>query len=320
MNRLKDLRKEKNITLVAMSKELEIPRSTLNRYENGDSEPKQETWEKLADYFDVSVGYIMGISNQRFDPEKELEITRKIFFDILEKKELAPNIPLKDSYEKAFEYFNNNNLDDVLKTITTKFINDHPNPKNTKIIDEVRRINLYASIILLYIDTAKTNQNLIEYSISNLPKDIKINEYNHVSEKIEIDLSKSNLVKSKIFSKDISTLSDEATEEIVKLLNSHRVLTIYKYENGVDELLQSEINDILKETQNNITKLKERFPDKPSDIKQAITLIPNGVYGNGGNPENRKKYSLDNLNVSEEVKQVITNMANEFLNAAEETK
>lgn len=33
MNRLKELRKEKNITLVELSEELGIPRSTLNRYE-----------------------------------------------------------------------------------------------------------------------------------------------------------------------------------------------------------------------------------------------------------------------------------------------
>ncbi|HFC9340803.1 TPA: helix-turn-helix transcriptional regulator [Enterococcus hirae] len=63
MNRLKELRKEKDITLVDLSNDLGISRSTLNRYENGDSEPKRETWEKLASFFEVPVAYLMGISD-----------------------------------------------------------------------------------------------------------------------------------------------------------------------------------------------------------------------------------------------------------------
>lgn len=62
MNRIKELRKEKNLTLDELSEKVEINRSTLNRYENEKSEPKLQTWKKLAAYFDVTVPYLQGLS------------------------------------------------------------------------------------------------------------------------------------------------------------------------------------------------------------------------------------------------------------------
>lgn len=60
MNRIKELRKRKGLTLDDMSELTGINRATLNRYENGKSEPKLNTWVDLANYFGVSVGYLQG--------------------------------------------------------------------------------------------------------------------------------------------------------------------------------------------------------------------------------------------------------------------
>ncbi|EME3580559.1 helix-turn-helix transcriptional regulator, partial [Enterococcus faecium] len=259
MNRLKKLRKEKNITLNELSDELKIPRSTLSRYENGDSNPSLETWKKISDFFDVSIGYLMGFSELRFDAEKELEINRKIFFDILETKEWAPNIPLNEAAEKAFNYFNNENLDVTLKTIVNKYINDHPDPKNPKILNDFRRINLYSSIGLMYIATAKTNHNLIEYAVNNLPKDININRYNHASEIIEVDLSS-------IIPEKSTSIPSKLADALTSLSESYSTLTTYAYESAVDDALQSEINIILKEAQDKILELKQKYPDKSSNV------------------------------------------------------
>ncbi|MCT0021232.1 helix-turn-helix domain-containing protein [Weissella cibaria] len=62
MNRIKELRKEKGLTLDELSEKVGINRATLNRYENEKSEPKLDTWKKLADYFDVTVPYLQGMS------------------------------------------------------------------------------------------------------------------------------------------------------------------------------------------------------------------------------------------------------------------
>ena len=60
MNRLKELRKEKGLTLDEIQSEIGINRGTYNNYENGKTEPKSEMWQALADYFDVSVPYLQG--------------------------------------------------------------------------------------------------------------------------------------------------------------------------------------------------------------------------------------------------------------------
>lgn len=68
MNRLRELRKEKKLTLKEVSSQLEqnnlkISPDALAKYERGDREPKLETWQKLADFFGVSVPYLQGISD-----------------------------------------------------------------------------------------------------------------------------------------------------------------------------------------------------------------------------------------------------------------
>lgn len=60
-NRIKELRKVNGLTLDALSDKVNIKRGTLNNYENEKTEPKLETWKKLADYFDVPIGYLQGV-------------------------------------------------------------------------------------------------------------------------------------------------------------------------------------------------------------------------------------------------------------------
>lgn len=71
-NRLKELRHEKNLTLKEVSSQLEqnnlkISPDALAKYERGDREPKLETWQKLADYFNVSVPYLQGYVDEYID-------------------------------------------------------------------------------------------------------------------------------------------------------------------------------------------------------------------------------------------------------------
>lgn len=68
MNRLRECRKNKKLTLKQLSEELaknnlKISADALGKYERGDREPKLETWIKLADFFHVSVSYLQGISD-----------------------------------------------------------------------------------------------------------------------------------------------------------------------------------------------------------------------------------------------------------------
>ncbi len=64
-NRLKELRKEKGLTLRELAKQLGMKNSTLSQYEMERREPKIQIWQKLADFFEVPTEYLMGITNDR---------------------------------------------------------------------------------------------------------------------------------------------------------------------------------------------------------------------------------------------------------------
>lgn len=60
MNRIKELRKSNGLTLVELGEKVNLPKGTLSRYENGGREPKEPTWQALANFFNVSVPYLKG--------------------------------------------------------------------------------------------------------------------------------------------------------------------------------------------------------------------------------------------------------------------
>ena len=62
--RLKELRKEKNVTQTDISKILNVSKMAVSHWEKGNSEPSIEQLKILANYFDVSVDYLVGFSNQ----------------------------------------------------------------------------------------------------------------------------------------------------------------------------------------------------------------------------------------------------------------
>ncbi len=64
-NRLKEIRQEKNLSQADIAKALGVTRQAISLYEKGDRELKLETWQKLADFFNVPVDYLLGISKDR---------------------------------------------------------------------------------------------------------------------------------------------------------------------------------------------------------------------------------------------------------------
>lgn len=58
--RLAQLRKEKHFTQRQLAKELGISNSSLALYETDKRQPDYEILTKIADYFDVSVDYLLG--------------------------------------------------------------------------------------------------------------------------------------------------------------------------------------------------------------------------------------------------------------------
>ena len=63
---LKALRKEKNISQQQLANILEISQQAINKYENHKVEPDINTLIAMADYFGVTLDYLVG----RFENEK----------------------------------------------------------------------------------------------------------------------------------------------------------------------------------------------------------------------------------------------------------
>jgi transcriptional regulator with XRE-family HTH domain len=58
--RIKKLRENRNLNQIEFSKILNISNTTLSQYEAGNRTPSDEIKEKVADYFNVSVDYLLG--------------------------------------------------------------------------------------------------------------------------------------------------------------------------------------------------------------------------------------------------------------------
>lgn len=63
--RINSLMKEKNITQQMLAEIVNTTQATLSRNMNGVHAPKAEMIEKMADFFDVSSDYLLGLSNER---------------------------------------------------------------------------------------------------------------------------------------------------------------------------------------------------------------------------------------------------------------
>lgn len=58
--RIKDLMKSEKLTQMQLAHALEIGQSSISDWLNSKSEPSIENLWKLADFFDVSVDYLIG--------------------------------------------------------------------------------------------------------------------------------------------------------------------------------------------------------------------------------------------------------------------
>jgi transcriptional regulator with XRE-family HTH domain len=58
--RLKELRMAKSKTQTQVANELNMPQNTLSNYENGKRKPSQLAISALANYYGVSIDYLIG--------------------------------------------------------------------------------------------------------------------------------------------------------------------------------------------------------------------------------------------------------------------
>lgn len=70
MNKLKELRKENNLTLQDMSKIFSISIEAFRKYEVGEREPSQSLLIDFANHFNVTLDYLLGRTDKRYNSDK----------------------------------------------------------------------------------------------------------------------------------------------------------------------------------------------------------------------------------------------------------
>lgn len=63
MNRLKELREQKKLDIVEIAEEMRVQKLDILRWEHGTKKISIREAKKLAEYFGVSVGYLLGIDD-----------------------------------------------------------------------------------------------------------------------------------------------------------------------------------------------------------------------------------------------------------------
>ena len=103
MNKIKELRKENNLTLKELTLELnkkglKINDGQLSKYERENQTPRNKDFCKiLADFFDVSESYILGYTEHR----NSIDLTK--IFEEMKKNGFKPT-PINENSEDYLEY------------------------------------------------------------------------------------------------------------------------------------------------------------------------------------------------------------------------
>ena len=197
MNRLKELRQEKKLSQKELAENIGVHYRTLQNWENGESQIKPEKAKQLADYFWVSVGYLLGYSDVRFELEQiekaiknrlidsESTINKDVFEDTLKIVELARFLDL-DLETITSLYFYNCEISKV-KTLNDlfKFFDSEAHGymellsivepyQADEIIQEISKLGDYKEELSLYLDKVRAEEdffNVTGYPVSIEPEE-----------------------------------------------------------------------------------------------------------------------------------------------------
>lgn len=86
--RLKELRNQKGIYQKELAEVLGVSRPTITQYEQGKRNPDTDMLNKIADYFEVSVDYLLGRTNKKNEMAKLEKIAPKGTLELLNEEEL----------------------------------------------------------------------------------------------------------------------------------------------------------------------------------------------------------------------------------------
>lgn len=88
---LRKLRTDNSLTQEELSKKLNVSPSTISQYENGIREPGISQLINIAKTFNVSVDYLLGLTNiKALDSKQVSDIAKKVVRELINKGLIEP--------------------------------------------------------------------------------------------------------------------------------------------------------------------------------------------------------------------------------------
>lgn len=101
-NRIRELRKERKLTMKQLGDALGLAESTISQYENEKRSPDVKTWAKMSEFFHVSTDYLLGyVSDPFFYLDNE-----RILREINDRGDGSENDDIKYRLFSTFEQLN----------------------------------------------------------------------------------------------------------------------------------------------------------------------------------------------------------------------
>lgn len=229
LNRIKELRLEHNLTLKELSEKTGISDVNLSRYERGIVSPRPNMWRKLADFFNVPLGYLQGTNDIKdkfwFDgydfnqswmkSDKAREAVKNslgIEYDSPEQYEYDEKMGLNDIYINQFH---------MIKKMFFYGDDSYNGLLNKKTI-----VSLVKAINLVFTNALEIEENIRDYDVEEPTSYInqEVNKYVDLIKKYnprwtnysELNIALTN--DKNVFYKK-TELSDNQVEELKALLS-----------------------------------------------------------------------------------------------------
>lgn len=163
MNRLKELRKQKGLTQQGLADEISVSKITVLRWENEERQIKPEKAQQLADYFGVSVGYLLGYSEYRDSQEASYQLYRK-----------DSNDPFNHVKAKVYSLLG----DDLMKVLEDQYVTGHDDPDYSKLTSFLSAVNQLSytdeeELLLNYGILPKEDKKIIKNLVFDMAEKVK---------------------------------------------------------------------------------------------------------------------------------------------------
>ncbi|MBT0933074.1 helix-turn-helix domain-containing protein [Streptococcus lutetiensis] len=99
MNRLRELQRAEKLTQQELADIAEVSKRTIQNWEKGENNIKPEKAKKLADYFGVSIPYLLGYDDNDFEKQIRIDVLNNVLNKLYQTHDLLLETASKDFWK-----------------------------------------------------------------------------------------------------------------------------------------------------------------------------------------------------------------------------